>query len=75
MSGLNIILWICQIVLSLYLYYLHTDGIMQFIGYALFITSICSQTPMIYMCVFGLITMGYFEAHEKRWEHLKPSDV
>merc|ERR1712166_383945 len=31
-GGLNIAIWISMIVFGLFFYYLHTDGIMQFVG-------------------------------------------
>ena len=74
LGGINLLIWLLMIIFGLFFYYLHTDGIMQFFGFALFITAIFSQTPMVYMIIASIITMARLDRHEAKWGHLKPSD-
>ena len=73
-GGINLLIWLLGIIFGLFFYCKNTDGIMQFFGFALFFTTIVSQTPMVTMIILSMITLAKLERHENTWAHLKPSD-
>ena len=57
-AGVNLLIWLLGIIFGLVLYCKHTDGIMQFFGFAIFFVTIISQTPMVFMIIVSIIKLA-----------------